>query len=55
MKTTWTITDVKNKSYGEILEIFDTYETELAQQKKEKLEYKRQLNTLKYKIKKLCE
>ena len=55
MEIKWHLSDIENKTTAEMLDLLNRYETKLIESKEEKLEYKRQLNTLKYRIKKLCE
>ncbi len=52
---TWEIENVQNMSNEEILKTLQNYESALFKAKSDTLEYKRQLNTLKYKIGKIIE
>jgi hypothetical protein len=54
-KMTWEIENVQNMSNEEILKTLQNYESALFKAKSDTLEYKRQLNTLKYKIGKIIE
>lgn len=53
----WNIDVVKALCYKpeKVLHILQLYESELEESNAEKLEYKRQLNNLKYKLRKLSE